>query len=363
MNNKNLINGFVVIFLLVGFKFAYAETSEQINYKMEHVAGIWQGGYLDGPAKGAMFNGTNIARDKNGNIFVMDGTRIRVISNGRVWTLAGNGIRGFRDGRADGAMFNIGGRGYNYCNIGIDSRGNIYVPDGYNSRIRKIFKKNDGTWWVETYAGGGMEILKPGSTGRGKKIAISNPVSLAVDSFDNVWTEGFSCIYKITSSGEVVCYKNIAGNVVNMQADKIGNVYLLVRENWASHYWKVTQDGMIERVAGLTEKEVNQIRKEKMPLPVDGTALAATLWSHSTLAVTPDGKVIYGGNGDEHVLRRIKDGKSMTLFKEGWKEEKKDRRNGWFIGGPILADDEKTIYLLGNNPPEFLRFRRIVPEE
>jgi hypothetical protein len=363
MNNKNRINGFVVIFLLVGLKFAYAETLEPTNYRIEHVAGVWQSGYLDGPAKGAMFQGTNITKDKDGNIYVADGTRIRVISKGRVWTLAGNGIRGFRDGRADEAMFNTGGRGYSYCNIRIDSRGNIYIPDGYNNRIRKIFKKNHVIWWVETYAGGGEFILKPGQSSKAKEIAVSNPVSLAVDIFDNVWTEGFSGIYKITPSGKTFCYKNVAGNVVNMQADKIGNVYLLVRENWASHYWKVTQDGAMERIAGLTEKEINQLKKEKMPLHVDGSALTSTFWSHSTFAVAPDGKEIYGGNGDEHVVRRVKDGTSMTLFNDGWRVEHNDRRNGWFLGGPILMDSDGSIYLFGNNPPIFLRFRRIVPEE
>lgn len=352
----------VFSFLLIGFSFAHAEELEPAHYKVEHVAGVWQRGYLDGPAQGAMFSGSNIALDNNGNIYVMDRTRVRVISKkGRVWTIAGSGIRGFRDGPADEAMFNVGGRGYNYCNIGVDSKGNIFIPDGYNNRIRRIYKKNDGRWWVETYAGGGVRELKPSHKDKAQEIVISNPVSVAVDSFDNVWTEGWSCIYKITPSGEAYCYKNVAGNVVNMQSDNIGNIYLLVREAWASHYWKVAQDGTIERLAGMALKEIKLLRKNGVSLPVDGPALEATFHAHTTFGVTPDGAVIYGGNGDEYVVRRIKDGKSMTLFRNGWRTELKDRRKGWFLGGPVLTDNQGGIFLVGANPPDFLKFRRLVP--
>lgn len=357
-----IIVAFIIV-LLKGFCEA-GDIVEPANYRIEHVAGVWQGGYLDGPARGAMFNGYNIAEDREGNIFVMDSTRVRVIAKDRrVWTIAGNGIRGFRDGPADGAMFNTGGRGYDYCNIGIDSKGNIYIPDGHNNRIRRIFKKNDNIWLVTTYAGGGKVGLKPGQSGKAEEIIIRNPVSLAVDIFDNIWTESFLCIYKITPSGDAFCYKNIAGNVVNMQSDKSGNIYLLVRENWASHYWRVTQKGSIERIGGMMGKQVKQLREKNLSIPVDESALLATFWSHSTFAVAPDGKEIYGGNGDEHVIRRIKDGKSMTLFKNGWKKEQQDRNNGWSLGGPLLVDNNGKIYLLGNNPPEFLWFRRLVPEE
>ncbi len=213
----------VVSFLFSGFYSAAAESLEAAEYRVEDVAGVWQKGYLDGPAKGAMFYGINIAPDNEGNIFVMDETRVRVITKeGMVWTIAGNGIRGYRDGPADDAMFNVGGRGYKYFNIGVDSKRNVYIPDGYNNRIRKIFRKSDGTWWVESWP---------------KGASIKNPVSLAVDIYDNVWTEGHSCIYKITPSGDMSCYTNVAGNVVNMQADRRGNVYLLVRQAWSSQYW------------------------------------------------------------------------------------------------------------------------------
>lgn len=332
------------------------------GYKMEHVAGIWQDGYLDGPAKGAMFEGASISEDAAGNIYVMDVTRVRVIDrNNRVWTIAGNGIRGFRDGPADEAMFNIGGRGYNYANIGVDSKGNIYIPDGYNDRIRKVFRREDGRWSVETFAGGGATRLRPGQTGKALDLQIANPVSLAVDAYDNVWTEAWCCIYKITPAGETFSYENKADNAVYMQADKKGNVYLLVRENWASHYWRVTQNGDMKRIAGMTEKEVKQVRKSKAPLPVDGPAMEATFWSHSSFGVSDDGKRIYGGNGDEHVVRRIWDDVSMTLFDDGWRIEEKDRKNGWFIGGPVLVGLAGQIYVTGNNPPAFLKFRKLIP--
>jgi hypothetical protein len=359
----------LLCFLSIGVLFpglaqAVDDDVEKARYRVEHLAGIWQRGYLDGPAKGSMFDGWNATADIQGNVYVMDITRVRVISReGRVWTIAGNGIRGFRDGLADEAMFNIGGRGYDYANIALDSKGNIYIPDGFNNRIRKIFRKPDGLWWVETWAGGGGKSLKPGDSGKALDIKITNPLSLAVDAYDNVWTEGYCCIYKITPLGEVISYKNVVGKVVNMQADSVGNVYLQGRDAWAALYWKINQNGVISKVAGLSDNKIKQLKKQGKPVPVDGLAEQASFWSHKTLAVSPDGNVIYGGNGDEHVIRRIKEGRVTSLFKEGWKTERSERGSGWFLGGPLFVDQEGRIIILGNNPPQFLRFRLLIPEK
>ncbi len=346
--------------------YANAQLTEPATYKMEDVAGVWMNGYLNGPALGAITTASEMAIDNESNIFVADmrssvGNRIRVIAaDGRMYNIAGNGVSGFKDGPADSAMFNFGGAGYDFVDIALDSKKNIYVADGYNNRIRIISKKSDGLWWVDTFAGGGSVSLTAGQSGKAKDLKLVNPTAVAVDIYDNVWTATFGCLYKMTPSGDAHCYANPAGKPNNMQSDKAGHVYLQVRQDSATPYWKVNQDGTMARIAGVNQTEYDALPP---PKPIDGpTALESFFWSHSTFAVTDDGSTIYGGNGDEGVTRRVyKDGQSRSLYRDGWHIETVNRNNGWNMGGPSGIDSQGRIYITGNNPPAYLRLRRLVP--
>ena len=108
--------------------------------------------------------------DKAGDVIVADtgANAIRKISpDGVVTTLAGDGTAGFRDGPAGQARFNgpIG--------VAADAKGNVYVADTYNDRIRLITP--DGQ--VQTLAG-----AAPGfADGRGAAAAFDTPCGLALD--------------------------------------------------------------------------------------------------------------------------------------------------------------------------------------
>ncbi len=106
-----------------------------------------------GPAKEAIFNVPyGMAFDLQGNLLIADtgNHRIRRINaiTGIVETIAGTGTAGFAGdgGQAKNALFN------EPTSVAIDTRGNIYVGDGSNRRIRRI---DAVTGIVTTIAGRG----------------------------------------------------------------------------------------------------------------------------------------------------------------------------------------------------------------
>jgi len=123
------------------------------------IAGNGTKGFLDGPAAGAQFNlPQGIDVDAAGTIYVSDRNnhRIRVISGGAVKTLAGNGSSSHNDGKGTTASF------YYPEGIRLDSAGNLLVADSYNHRIRSV----SPTGVVKTVAGIAKYGWKDGPIGQ-----------------------------------------------------------------------------------------------------------------------------------------------------------------------------------------------------
>jgi sugar lactone lactonase YvrE len=93
-------------------------------------------GFADGAGSAASFNTpSGIALDRDGNVYVADtgNNAIRKITpQGVVTTLAGNGEAGYRDGVGAETRFN------GPLGVAVDDKGNVYVADTYNDRIRMI---------------------------------------------------------------------------------------------------------------------------------------------------------------------------------------------------------------------------------
>ena len=105
-------------------------------------------GFADGSQ--ASFNTpSGLAVDEAGNVYVADtgNNRIRKITpEGVVSTIAGSGAAGYSDGPAAQAKFD------GPVGISLDTRGNLYVADSYNDRIRKVSAEGQ----VTTVAGAGQ---------------------------------------------------------------------------------------------------------------------------------------------------------------------------------------------------------------
>jgi sugar lactone lactonase YvrE len=100
------------------------------------LAGMREAGYLDGPAAQARFDApVGVAVDERGNVYVADtyNDRIRLISReGNVTTIAGAGRPGYADGRAHEVLFDTP------CGLAVSSDGSLIVADTGNNLLRRV---------------------------------------------------------------------------------------------------------------------------------------------------------------------------------------------------------------------------------
>ena len=136
----------------------------------------YDGGFADGPGDVSLFNRLiGIAIDSHGNLFVEDNNRIRKITpGGYVSTFAGSGTPGYADGQGDSAQF------YGFGAVAIDKYDNIYVFDRSNSRVRMITPGGK----VSTIAGDGTAGLKDG---QGAEAQFNYAYGIAIDTKGNVY--------------------------------------------------------------------------------------------------------------------------------------------------------------------------------
>lgn len=153
------------------------------------VAGNGTAGLTDGPAATAQFNYPyGVALDAQGNIYVADtynNVVRKITSAGVVSTLAGTGVAGFNDGPGATAQFN------SVTGITIDNKGNLYVVDNANNRIRMITPAGV----VSTIAGNGTggRVDGPGPTAQ-----FGNPYGICIDTQGNLYVGQNTYIRKIT---------------------------------------------------------------------------------------------------------------------------------------------------------------------
>jgi uncharacterized protein (TIGR03437 family) len=148
-----------------------------------------------------------LALDSAGNLYIADQAnhRIRKVSNGIITTIAGTGQPDFSGdgGPADAAALNTP------MDVKVDSRGNIYIADMLNQRIRRI--DTNGT--ITTIAG-------TGEAGRGPdgvpatSSDLNFPAGLALDSNDDLYIVDWQnyLIRKVSFTSKPVVN---AGGIVN----------------------------------------------------------------------------------------------------------------------------------------------------
>ncbi len=150
----------------------------------------------------------NMVFDSGGNMYVsvIGESRIRRVDfiTGEISDFAGTGEAGFSGdgGKASEAQLN------SPTGLAIDSKGNLFVSDSGNERVRKIDLE---TGLISTVAGTG----KTGFSGEGTaamNAKLSNPLGLAVDRDDNVYVvdRGNNRIRKIDIQSGIIT--TVVGN-------------------------------------------------------------------------------------------------------------------------------------------------------
>jgi len=154
------------------------------------LAGDTTGGYADGPLAKAKFKyPKGLAIDAQGFLYVADEGNhcIRKIdpATGMVSTAAGTGARGYADGPGGRALLSAP------KGVAADHKGNLYITDAGNFRIRKLVL---ATGVVSTVAGNGQANFVDGP---GPKAEFNTLGGVAVDGQGTVYVTDKTCIRQL----------------------------------------------------------------------------------------------------------------------------------------------------------------------
>jgi len=162
----------------------------------------------------------DVTVDSSGNLYIADGfgSRVRkVTAQGVISTVAGDGIAGFS---GDGGLATTAE--LHYPNgVAIDATGNLYISEATNGRVRKVTPQG----LISTVAGGGS--VSGGDGGPATAVSLFLPVSVTTDSSGDIYVSAGNqirelipisssttgCVYSIDSSTQSLAFTGGAGSV------------------------------------------------------------------------------------------------------------------------------------------------------
>jgi hypothetical protein len=292
---------FTVLILLAAANVVYGQVLNTPNTLYSIAGGA--AGNADGTGPAAQFNNpSGITVDTAGNLYVADfynSTIRKITSAGVVSTLAGT-VNGFgsADGTGPTAQF------YKPIGITVDTAGNLYVADFYNSMIRKITSAGV----VSTLAGtAGMD---GSADGTGPAARFANPISLVFDkTTGNLYVADYNnaTIRKITATGVVSTLAGSPGvlgsadgtgpaaqfdHPIGITVDTVGNLYVADEINRTIR--KITSQGVVSTLAGTPGVSGS----------TDGTGAAAKFYTLRSITADTAGN-LYVADSLNQAVRKI----------------------------------------------------------
>ncbi len=211
----------------------------------------------------------NVAADSSGNIYVTDfeNFRVRKISaaNGNITTVAGTGTFGLSGASGQATQINLD---YINA-ITVDKSGNLYIADGYTTKggdNPAVIRKVTPSGFMSIVAGTYGYFGATGDGGPATKATFDGPEGIAVDSKGNIYISDQvnSKIRKVDTSGVIT---TIAGTGVpgvagipgpaaaahigypsGMSVDSSDNLYFA--DIYSNAVFEITTAGQIVQVAG-----------------------------------------------------------------------------------------------------------------
>ena len=279
------------------------------------VAGTGMGGYAGdrGQATAAkLYLPQAIIQDTAGNLYIADAQNncIRKVdaATGIITTIAGNNTPGFSGdgGPATAAMIS------DPNDICLDKRGNLYIADLSNQRVRKV----DPSGIITTFAGLGILI---GDGGPATNALLNVPQGITVDDTGNVYiadvstnrvrkVDTFGIITTVAGNGSYIyAGDNILATAANINPGKVaidhsGNLFIA---DWYNvRVFKVDNAGIIHLIAG---NGVSAFAGD------GGPATSASLYYPSGLAFDPCGN-LYITEPNNRRIRKVTFNPSCTIL-------------------------------------------------
>ena len=322
-----------------------------------------QGGFSGdgGQAKDAqLYNPRAVAFSKTGEVYIGDALnhRIRKIDkNGVISTIAGKPTGASASGSPSGSFGGDGGPATDAQlnqphGVAVDSKGNVYVADSLNNRIRKI---DAGSGTISTIAGGDEKHGRP--DGPADKAILKFPKSMYMTPDDVLYVcnSGGNMILKMDLKAQPLSITRVAGNLYakryggdggfatdaqlntpeGVWATPDGAVYISDSEN--NLVRKVGPDGKISTIAGDVEAAKKAAEANQYPIPADssgdgGPASAAHLNGPRGIAADGAGNLYVAEEGGARIRRIDKDGIITTIAGNG--QPNPDGHNPKVAGDP-----------------------------
>ncbi len=189
--------------LLVCLSLLCLSAAHAQQYTIQTLAGNGTAAFADGDLSAAQLNSPHaVVLDSKGDLYIADtgNHRIRKISGGTITTIAGTGTLGYSGDNLAPAAATLNAP----SGLAFDSKGDLYIADTGNNVIRKISGGN-----ITTVAG--IQAQGPGFGGDGGAATsanLSGPTAVALDSSGNLYLTdaGYSLIRKVDTKGNINSY-------------------------------------------------------------------------------------------------------------------------------------------------------------
>ena len=281
------------------------------------LAGTGKAGYSGdgGKATSARLNfPEGVAVDGKGNVYIAEAVnfRVRRVSpNGKITTFAGTGKSGFS---GDGGKATLARLAHPY-GVAVDGKGNVFIADTSNARLRKVSPGGR----ITTIAGNGAVCCSTGDGGAATAAVLSFPNAVAVDGKGNVYIADNldHRVRKVTSGGRIT---TLAGTGTSgdsgdggkatsarlnypfgVAVDRKGRVY--ISDSLSSRVRMVSPAGKITTIAGTGKAGFSGD---------GGQATSAQLASPQGLAVDRQGNLFIGDEANQRI-RKVNRGIITTV--------------------------------------------------